>query len=1382
MSWALGSWKRQADTFHLILGYGDQPAGEASEEVVVVPPPAALLRNGEQQVQPIVEIKSPLGGPSDLISTCRYKFQLDWFAGEDEDQVALKLQSQLMVTLPAPHDKVALHLEPEPEPSLGTDHAHENGENGENELEEMVKDTESSIKVSFSVHKTREHLKMVSLSRTAGSGPSVDGLGVLNRILDRFDNTNVVEEQLGYTQHWRSLSVLNLSNCLLTTLPIELGKLPMLQRLYLDNNKITVLPPELGQLEHLQVLRADHNLLTSVPAELRQCLRLVELSLEHNKLVRPLLDFRAMSELMVLRLFGNPLEFLPEILPCTNLRHLSLANVRIEADQSLSDISVEVEALENTSYFAASKHKLSAFFGLIFRFSSCQHPLIASALSKITEDDSNRAALGKDESAVRQLLSMVLSENSHVVEQACIALSALAVDTTLVLRLMRADVVQAIELVLRSSHPDLLVSVLKVIVNIAFTSDAVAAKVLTKDIFRRLKALCSNEHPEVQRQSLLAIGNLAFSWENRRTLLASESLRDMLLRLSHGPHAHVCKAAARALAILGENEFLRRATKGRPVAKRGLRILSMDGGGMRGLATLEMLRKLEKGTGKRVHELFDLICGTSTGGMLAVALGIKQLSLDECEEIYKTLGKVVFAEPAPKKEENEAATWREKLDQLYKSSSQNFRVVVHGSKHNADEFERLLKTMCANEDGDLLIDTAVKPIPKVFAVSTLVSVAPAQPFVFRNYQYPPGTPETTPWTSDGPAVAVSGTAATAVPMTTPIGPKRISFIGSCKHKVWEAIRASSAAPYYLDDYSSESNRWEDGAIVANNPTMIALREAQLLWPDTPICCLVSMGCGNVPNKARGKGGWRYLDTGQVLIESACSVERTEEALDTLLPLVDGIRYFRFNPVDERCSMELDETDPTIWARLDSAIQDYIEANESSFQVACDCLEPPSQVEDTWYSRHKSNGRHTGKPSSRGVGADETALGWRRRVLLAEVRRSPEKQKPFRHTRSLEAYCSRHSIKLLLTGAFPSVPVAAPPSTTPYSSPSYSSSFPTSPPLLFNSPEPGLLFQGRPDLVPHLSLDGGYGGNFKNLASTPPSSPTTGPRQLYGPVSSLYEKLQTSPQVGVVHLAMHSDLTGLIISWKSDIISVAEPGEMAEAFLQSVVGSMRMCISSKPGKKRGPHLLKFSTLSELVASYPRFILGGALHRFMGRHTQVLSDGQEVGSYLFRRTLPAQHIVPEDVRWMVGAWRDRIVICTGRFGPHAALVKAFLDGGAKAVIAPTLEPLETRRTSGDGPTGDGDGAESDDGRFVIEDEEEEETEPVSPDGSDWEDSEMDKLENSFESQEKEEKDLASMLGVLYDALFGEGLGAEAALQLALDSHPKQHYRCHVSHNSS
>lgn len=55
------------------------------------------------------------------------------------------------------------------------------------------------------------------------------------------------------------------------------------------------------------------------------------------------LPIRAMAKLRVLRLFGNPLEFLPEITPCTNLRHLSLANVRIEGDQALSTINVDIE-------------------------------------------------------------------------------------------------------------------------------------------------------------------------------------------------------------------------------------------------------------------------------------------------------------------------------------------------------------------------------------------------------------------------------------------------------------------------------------------------------------------------------------------------------------------------------------------------------------------------------------------------------------------------------------------------------------------------------------------------------------------------------------------------------------------------------------------------------------------------------------------------------------------------------------------------------------------------------------------------------------------------------------------------------------------------------
>ncbi|XP_024394241.1 phospholipase A I isoform X2 [Physcomitrium patens] len=1233
MSWVTG-WKRQVDTFHLTLGYGDQ----------VQSPNLELLKNSQH-------LKSDIG--SDLLSSCRYRVELDWSAGDDEDQVVLKLQSLIMITLPAPQDDIHVSF------TLTPPTNEESGNHVENE-------TFKNVQIKMEVQKRGELLRVVSLSRTVGSGPSGDGLSVLTRLVapgssvDHVPRATVSEELLGCSRNYRSITILNLSNCFLTTIPSDLMKLPLLEKLYLDNNKLTLLPPEVGQLTRLQVLQCDHNALVSVPAELRQCIELVELSLEYNKLVRPLLDFRAMSKLRVLRLFGNPLEFLPEIIPCANLRHLSLANVRIEGDQDLSTIKVDIEA-EAASYFVASKHKLSVFFALIFRFSSCQHPLLASALAKMAQDDSNRSVIGKDEGALRQLLSMMLSDDPHVVDQACVALASLAVDGAVGVRLMRADLVQAIEMVLRntSNEDELLISVLQVLMNLAFTSDAVASRVLTKEILKRLKILCVHRSPEVQRHALLTVGNLAFCWENRRTLVASESLRDLLLRQASGTNAIVCKAAARALAILGENEYLRRAVRGRPISKRGLRILSMDGGGMRGMATVQMLRNIEKGTGRRIHEIFDLICGTSTGGMLAVALGIKRMDLDQCENIYKSLGKLVFAEPIPK--DNEAATWREKIDQVYKSSSQNFRVVVHGSKHNAEQFEHLLKEMCADEEGDLLIESAVKGVPKVFVVSALVSVTPAQPFVFRNYQYPPGTPETAPSTNDGPAASVSGTPATATPLTTQVGPRRSAFIGSCKHRIWEAIRASSAAPYYLDDFSQESNRWQDGAIVANNPTIIALREAQLIWPDTQVDCLVSVGCGNVPTKARGKGGWRYLDTGQVLIESACSVERAEEALDTLLPMLPNLQYFRFNPIDDRCDMELDETDAAVWSKLETATQEYVDANAAVFQAACNVLSPPPQADGLWHDKARSTrGGTRGSQLGKGDESVVAGIGWRRRILLVEGCRSPELVKPWRHARIVEAFCARHGLKLeLFSYENPPPPITSlRTSNSPFASPLLGSRSPG----LYSS-EPGLESFKNHDGIPPLSLDPHLMKGIHSL----PSSPPLGSRQLAPPVMALQEKLHGSNQVGVVHLALHSDQNGMILSWRSDLLAVAEPGENATEFLQNVINSLRLGLAGKTRAQLPP----ISNLAGLVAGFPRFSVGGTLYSFMGRHTQVLADGQEVGAYIFRRILASVHLTPDDVRWMVGGWRDRLVLCTGKQGPPETLVKAFLDAGAKAVVVPTIK---------------------------------------------------------------------------------------------------------------
>lgn len=55
----------------------------------------------------------------------------------------------------------------------------------------------------------------------------------------------------------------------------------------------------------------------------------------------------------------------------------------------------------------------------------------------------------------------------------------------------------------------------------------------------------------MQKFALFAVGNLAFCLENRRTLVASESLRDLLMRMTVTQDQRVNKASARALAILG---------------------------------------------------------------------------------------------------------------------------------------------------------------------------------------------------------------------------------------------------------------------------------------------------------------------------------------------------------------------------------------------------------------------------------------------------------------------------------------------------------------------------------------------------------------------------------------------------------------------------------------------------------------------------------------------------------------------------------------------------------------------------------------------------------------------------------------------------------------
>ncbi len=82
-----------------------------------------------------------------------------------------------------------------------------------------------------------------------------------------------------------------------------------------------------------------------------------------------------------------------------------------------------------------------------------------------------------------------------------------------------------------------------------------------------------------------------------------------------------------------------------------VRILAIQGGALLGLADMEILKELEKRSGKKIHELFDFVAGTSTGAIIATLLlhpnekSGEPLSAMEVSNKYEELGGKILSAP-----------------------------------------------------------------------------------------------------------------------------------------------------------------------------------------------------------------------------------------------------------------------------------------------------------------------------------------------------------------------------------------------------------------------------------------------------------------------------------------------------------------------------------------------------------------------------------------------------------------------------------------------------------------------------------------------------------------------------------------------------------------
>jgi calcium-independent phospholipase A2-gamma len=129
-----------------------------------------------------------------------------------------------------------------------------------------------------------------------------------------------------------------------------------------------------------------------------------------------------------------------------------------------------------------------------------------------------------------------------------------------------------------------------------------------------------------------------------------------------------------------------------------LRLLSLDGGGIRGLASLYMLRKILSFVGNpKPCDYFDMICGTSTGGLIAIMLGRLEMSVDQCIDAYIRMMHVVFNPKDKKKLPFKISSGKVKPQYKTKYLEQAIKQVISNAGSSADDRfrgEKLGKSHC----------------------------------------------------------------------------------------------------------------------------------------------------------------------------------------------------------------------------------------------------------------------------------------------------------------------------------------------------------------------------------------------------------------------------------------------------------------------------------------------------------------------------------------------------------------------------------------------------------------------------------------------------------------------------------------------------------------
>jgi hypothetical protein len=204
------------------------------------------------------------------------------------------------------------------------------------------------------------------------------------------------------------------------------------------------------------------------------------------------------------------------------------------------------------------------------------------------------------------------------------------------------------------------------------------------------------------------------------------------------------------------------------ITNKPFKILSIDGGGIKGLYSASVIACLEEKSGKRSGECFDMICGTSTGGLIALGMANGKPA-KELVDLYLNRGKEIFPTY-----ENQYLRWIQR--NIIHTASQTF----FWGKFKNERLKNILEETFGNTTLGQLDNLVLIPS------FNLTSGKP------RMFKYPH---------------------------------KEGDFYMDKNISIVDTALATSAAPTYFPIHSIDDTLFVDGGVWANNPAMCGLLEA-----------------------------------------------------------------------------------------------------------------------------------------------------------------------------------------------------------------------------------------------------------------------------------------------------------------------------------------------------------------------------------------------------------------------------------------------------------------------------------------------------------------------------------------------------------------------------